>query len=245
MARFFNEKTGFFLHQTSMKNDSIKQWAKDERPREKLISIGKDKMSTLELLTILIGKGKSGQSAMEVARYLLQTCGNNLHNLARMSIDEMQKIPGIGPVKAVTIVSAIELGGRKIMEKATERKVVKGSNDVYEIMGPRMADSSFEEFWVLYLNRANHITRISQISEGGVASTIADPRKIFKIAVDSLSSSIILCHNHPSGNLKPSESDLKLTRRLVGAGELLDIRVLDHLIITHSGYHSFADEGQM
>lgn len=228
-----------------MKKTSIKSWSEDERPREKLMNLGKDKLSTLELLTILIGNGKKGESAMDIARFLLQTCGNNLNNLARMSVEEMQRVPGIGPAKAVTIVSAIELGGRKIIERAVDRKVVKGSIDAYEIVGPRLADSCFEEFWVIYLNRANHVTRISQISEGGIASTVADPRKIFKIAVDSLSSSMILCHNHPSGNLQPSESDRQLTKRLIKAGDLMDIRVLDHLIVSYSGYYSFADEGQM
>lgn len=228
-----------------MKHQTMKSWAQEDRPREKLVTQGKDQMSVVELITLLIGHGKAGMTALEMSRELLSLCDNSLKELSMMSIDEMQKISGLGMAKAVRITAALELSGRKQAESILQRKKISCSSDVYEVMQGKLSESRFEEFWVIYLNRAHRISRISRISEGGIASTVADPRKILKIAIDSLASSLILCHNHPSGNLQPSESDIKLTRKLSSAAELIDMRVLDHMIISHTGYFSFADHGKL
>lgn len=222
---------------------TIKSWSPEDRPREKLILKGKAVLSDAELIAILLGSGTSSLSAVDLAKKVLQGVGNNLHDLARMTVKDLIKTKGIGEVKALTIVAALELGRRRKDLDVHERPKITGSRDVYEVMKADLLDIPHEEFWILLLNRANRIIRKSQISLGGIAGTVADPKIIFKLALDELASGIILAHNHPSGNLTASQADLDLTKKLKEAGKLLDIQILDHLIVAGQKYFSFADEG--
>lgn len=221
----------------------IKQWSEEDRPREKLMMHGKQTLSHSELLAILISTGTKSKSAIDLAREIMQRCNGDLSQLAKMSVKDLTKIDGIGEAKAITIVSALELGGRRQVAQVKQKKYISSSRDAFEIFKPRLADLPHEEFWVLLLNHGNKIIGEKQVSEGGVAATIVDPKKVFKIALDEGASNIILVHNHPSGNAKPSQSDIDLTERLANAGKMLDLRVIDHLIVTEEGYYSFGDEG--
>ncbi len=221
----------------------IKSWSPDDRPREKLILKGKSALSDAELIAILLGSGTSSLSAVELAKKVLQPAGNNLHELARHTVKDLIKIKGIGEAKALTIVAALELGRRRKEIEGNEKPKIAGSRDAYEILKADLLDISHEEFWIVLLNRANRVIRKSQISQGGVAGTVADPKIIFKLALEELASGIILAHNHPSGNLTASQADLDLTKKLKDAGKLLDIQVLDHIIVAGQRYFSFADEG--
>ncbi len=221
----------------------IKSWSPDDRPREKLILKGKSALSDAELIAILLGSGTSSLSAVELAKKVLQPAGNNLHELARHTVKDLIKIKGIGEAKALTIVAALELGRRRKEIEGNEKPKIAGSRDAYEILKADLLDISHEEFWIVLLNRANRVIRKSQISQGGVAGTVADPKIIFKVALEELASGIILAHNHPSGNLTASQADLDLTKKLKDAGKLLDIQVLDHIIVAGQRYFSFADEG--
>lgn len=223
----------------------ISQWAEGDKPREKLIRNGKNVLSDAELIAILLGSGSTELTAVELARHILQQCGNDLIALSKLSVDELTKYKGIGGAKAVSIVAALELGRRRRQAEVPVKQVITSSRDAYELFYPYLADSLYEGFWVMFLNRANVRMSINNISEGGQAGTVADPKKIFKMALGQNASSVILCHNHPSGNLKPSEADIKLTRRLKDAGQMLDLPVLDHLIIGDEKYYSFADEGML
>jgi DNA repair protein RadC len=225
------------------KSSSIKNWAVDDRPREKLISKGKTALSNAELIAILIQSGTREASAIDIAKNILNTCGNNLVELAKLSIKDLTKIKGIGNARAISIAAALELGNRRREADALERGKISASKDVFEIFHPILSDSSYEEFWILILNRANKVIDKFCISEGGLTGTVADPSKIFKIAIENKAVGIILCHNHPSGNLNPSESDHNITKKLKEGGKLLDILVLDHIIIGDEKYFSFADEG--
>nr|WP_221307412.1 DNA repair protein RadC [Rhabdobacter roseus] len=218
-------------------------WAEEDRPREKLLLKGKAALTDAELIAILIGSGTVELSAVDVAKMILGSAGNNLNELARHGVKELTKIKGIGEAKAITIVAALELGRRRKESTMLRRRRIGSSLDAYEEMKPYLLDKPHEEFWILLLNRANEVLRPVQISTGGVAGTVADPKMIFKHALEQLASSIILFHNHPSGNLSPSQADRDLTRKLKEAGRMLDLPVLDHLIFTDSGYYSFADEG--
>ena len=229
----------------SEKSLTIKSWSPEDRPREKLILKGKSALSDAELIAILLGSGTRSISAVELAKKVLQPTGNNLHELARLTVRDLIKIPGIGQVKAITIVAALELGRRRKDLEGHERPKISGSKDVYDLIKAELLDISHEEFWILLLNRANRLIKKIQISQGGVAGTVADPKIIFKFALDELSSWIILAHNHPSGNLTASQADLDLTKKLKEAGKLLDIQVLDHIIVAGQKYFSFADEGLM
>ncbi len=222
---------------------SIKQWAEEDRPREKLLLKGKSVLSEAELIGILIGSGTRTLTAVDLAKQILHSVNNNLNQLAKLSVNDLKKFKGIGEAKAINIVSALELGRRR--KEADQPKVIKitSSKLAYEIMRPYLQDIPHEEFWILLLNRANQLLKPVAISHGGVSGTVADPKIIFKTALDALASSIILVHNHPSGNLKPSQTDLNLTKKLKEAGRVLEIPVLDHLIYTDSGYFSMADEG--
>ena len=227
------------------KNLNIKSWSPEDRPREKLILKGKSALSDAELIAILLGSGTRASSAVDLAKKVLQPTGNNLHELAKLTVKDLVKVPGIGEAKALTIVAALELGRRRKELGGQEKNKVTGSKDVYDLIKADLLDIPHEEFWILLLNRANRVIKKAQVSQGGVAGTVADPKIIFKLALDELASGIILAHNHPSGNLTASQADLDLTKKLKEAGKLLDIQVLDHLIVAGQKYFSFADEGLM
>lgn len=223
----------------------IKQWSEDDRPREKLMLKGKVVLSNAELLAVLISSGNRRDSALDIAKHILEGVSQNLTELSRLSVNELKRTSGIGTAKAVAIVAALELGNRKRTQDAMVREKIGSSRDVFDLFHPELSEANYEAFWILLLNRANRIIRKMSISEGGVSGTVADPKKIFKMALEFNASSVILCHNHPSGNIQPSEADIKLTRKMKEAGVLLDLPVLDHLIIGGSSYYSFADEGMM
>ena len=220
---------------------NIKQWAEEDRPREKLLLKGKSALSNAELLGILIGSGTRELTAVDLAKTILDQSNNDLNKIARLSVQDLKKFKGIGDAKAINIVSALELSRRRTTENSTTEKIT-GSADVYEFMKPELTDLGHEEFWLLLLNRANKIIKKQPISQGGVSGTVADPKLIFNHALNHLASSIILVHNHPSGNTKPSEADKRLTRQLFEAGKFLEIAVLDHIIFTDNAYFSFADQ---
>ena len=222
---------------------SIKTWAEEDRPREKLLMKGRQVLTDAELLAIIIGAGNREESAVALSRRILKSFDNNLNELSKCSLAELQKFKGVGEAKAVSIAACLELGRRRQLVTIKSRPQVKSSKDAFDVLGPLLADLRHEEFWILILNRSNRITDKICISTGGVAGTVVDPKIIFKKAIEANASSLILFHNHPSGNLKPSQADIDITRKLKKGGEMLDIAVLDHLIISESGYFSFADEG--
>lgn len=225
---------------------SIKNWALEDRPREKMVSKGLSSLSNAELIAILIGSGNRDESAVDVSKRILNDVGNNLNELGKLSIKKLiRDYRGIGEAKAICIVAAMELGRRRKLEQAREKPKISGSSDVYDIMHPILADLPYEEFWILLLNRANKVMSILKISTGGVAGTVMDSKIIMKAAIDSLASSIILCHNHPSGNIMPSQQDKNITQKVKQAGVIMDIPVLDHIIVTETGFYSFADEGDL
>ncbi|PLK45537.1 RadC family protein [Emticicia sp. TH156] len=223
--------------------NNILSWAEEDRPREKLILKGKAALSDAELIAILIGSGTRELSAVDLSKVILNSVGNNLNELAKLSINDLMKFKGIGEAKAISIAAALELGRRRKESEVQKKAKVTSSYDAYQAVRPYLLDLSHEQFWVLLLNRANGIIRPVQVSVGGLAGTVADPKIIFKCAIEYLASAIILVHNHPSGNLTPSQADKDLTRRVKEAGRLLDVPVLDHLIFGDNGYFSFADEG--
>lgn len=224
---------------------SIKTWAEEDRPREKLLLKGKRSLSDAELIAILIGSGNADESAVDVSKRILNGADNNLNHLGKHSVHDLMKYKGIGEAKAISIVAALELGARRQVSAAEVRKQITSSKDVFQILSPILGDLPHEEFWVLYLNRNNKILLKEPISRGGVAGTVADVKIIFKKALELLASGIILAHNHPSGSLIPSKADMQLTRKMREAGEVLEVQVLDHLIVTDAGYYSFADEGAL
>lgn len=223
--------------------NNILSWAEEDRPREKLMLKGRAALSDAELIAILIGSGTREYSAVDLSKVILNSVGNNLNELAKLSINDLMKFKGIGDAKAISIAAALELGRRRKESDVQKRAKVTSSSDAYLAIRPYLLDLSHEQFWILLLNRANEIIRPVQVSVGGVAGTVADPKIIFKSAIEYLASAIILVHNHPSGNLTPSQADKDLTRKVKEAGRLLDIPVLDHLIFGDNGYYSFADEG--
>ncbi|MDT0295538.1 DNA repair protein RadC [Mesonia ostreae] len=222
---------------------SIKQWAEGDRPREKLVLKGKTALSDAELIAILIGSGNRGESAVQLSKRILQASENNLNQLGKASVKQLMKFKGIGEAKAISIVAALELGRRRRGEEALQRKKVTSSDSVYEVMQPIIGDLDHEEFWILYLNNSNKILQKLQLSKGGITGTIVDVRLAFKNALEIGATAVILAHNHPSGTLQPSTADKQLTQKLKIAGESLDIKVLDHLIVTQKSYFSFANEG--
>lgn len=223
----------------------IKQWAVEDRPREKLLLKGENALSEAELLAILISTGTKNETAVDLAKKILHSVNNNLNDLGKLSIKDFKKFNGIGEAKAVTIVSALELGRRRNEIEGATKEKINTSGDAFEIFHPILADLKHEEFWILLLNRANKVIKKQRISTGGISATIADIKMIFKSAVDNLASSIILCHNHPSGNLQPSGADIELTKKCKDAGILMDIALLDHLIVVDKSYFSFADESMI
>jgi DNA repair protein RadC len=231
------------LEDTPYNPRKILSWAEEDRPREKLLLKGKSALSDAELIAILLGMGTVDLSAVDVAKIVLSAAGNNLNELARLSVNDLTRLKGIGPAKAITIVAALELGRRRKETEILRRRRITSASDAYDEIKPYLLDKPHEEFWILLLNRANEVIRPVQISSGGVAGTVADPKLIFKHALEQLASSVILFHNHPSGNLTPSQADKDLTRKLKEAGRMLDLPILDHLIFTDKSYFSFADEG--
>ncbi|MBA4408305.1 MAG: DNA repair protein RadC [Bacteroidota bacterium] len=222
---------------------SIKEWAVEDRPREKMQTKGIRSLSEAELIAILIGSGNLDESAVEVSRRILASVNNNLNELGKKTISDLRKFKGIGEVKAITIMSALELGRRRKESEPDEKPKVITSADAASIFKPLLSDLPHEEFWVLLLNRNNLLIEKMMVSQGGLSGTIIDVRIILKMALDKLACSIILCHNHPSGNLIPSEADKDITKKIQEAGKHMDIPVLDHLIIGNGSYFSFADEG--
>jgi DNA repair protein RadC len=223
--------------------NTIKTWADEDKPREKLLAKGKDSLSEVELVAILLRSGTRSKTAVDVARSLLSMVDNNLVSLSKLSVAELTKIDGIGYTKALTIVAALELGMRRRMQDNPVNQAITSSRDAFEMLYPQVAYSLYEQFWVLFLNKANRKLSVQCVSDGGLDSTVVDPKRIFKLALEQNAASIILCHNHPSGNLTPSNSDSLLTEKIKRAGETMDIKVLDHLIVGDEKYYSFADEG--
>lgn len=215
----------------------------EDRPREKLLNKGLSSLSDAELVAILIGSGTRNETAVELAKKILVSVKNNLNELGKLTVADLRKTKGIGEAKAITIIAALELGRRRKLSDSMSRKKIMGSKDVFEYFQPILGDLPHEEFWVLLLNRSNKIIERNKISQGGISGTVIDVRMILKNAIEKLASSLILCHNHPSGNLKASEADQKITEKLKEAARLMDIQVLDHLIVTDNAYFSFADEG--
>lgn len=221
----------------------ITEWSPEDRPREKLLLKGTSALTEAELIAILIGSGTAKTSAVELAKKILLQVNNNLNDLARFTVKDLMKVKGIGEAKAITIVAAIELGRRRKEQDPEEKPKINSSKDAFDLLKGHLMDLTHEEFWVLYLNRSNRVLNKKRISEGGVAGTVADPKIIFKLALEELASGVIVAHNHPSGNLTASQSDLDLTQKLKEAGKFLEIQLLDHLIIANQKYYSFADEG--
>lgn len=224
-------------------NLPITAWAEADRPREKLIRQGKKNLSDAELLAILLGSGNRSQSAVGLAQCILSDLEHNLHRLGRCNMLELKKFPGIGDAKAITVMAALELGRRMQFASQQQRPQIRCSLDAYQVIAPLIADLSQEEFWIILLNRASKVLDTARISLGGTAGTVVDAKVVFMRALQGEASSLVLCHNHPSGTLFPSQPDKDLTKKLVQAGKAIDIMVLDHLIITEQGYFSFADEG--
>tara|TARA_R110002073_G_scaffold336208_1_gene530920 strand:- start:56007 stop:56705 length:699 start_codon:yes stop_codon:yes gene_type:complete len=220
---------------------SIKQWNLDDRPREKLITKGKEALSDAELIAILIASGSKKESAVDLSKRMLASVKNNLNAFSKLTLEELMQFKGIGEAKGITILTALELARRCRLEEALKQVKITSSKAVFEIMQPIIGELMHEEFWVIYLNNSNKIIYKQQLSKGGITGTLVDSRLIFNKAVELLATGIILCHNHPSGSLKPSVSDKNLTLKIKQAGETLDIKVLDHLIITEKDYFSFAD----
>jgi DNA repair protein RadC len=221
---------------------SIRNWAVEDRPREKMLARGIQILSDAELIALLIGSGTRKFSAVDLARQIMNMAGNNLDKLGKYSVTDLKKLKGIGQARAISIVAALELGRRRKLADAPACTKINGSSDVYSLMVPVLGDLVHEEFWVLFLNRSNKVIEKQKISQGGITGTVTDIRLILKTAIDNLAISMILCHNHPSGNLQPSDADISITRRLKEASSLMDISLLDHLIIAGKSYYSFADE---
>jgi DNA repair protein RadC len=224
---------------------SIKNWAEADRPREKLLEKGRNALSDAELIAILLGSGTKDLTAVELAKKILHHVGNDLNKLGKLSIKELMQHKGVGKAKAITIAAALELGRRRKESESKQKTFIKSSKDAYEFISPFLSDLHHEEFWAIYLSRNNSIIHYAKIGQGGISATIADIRIILKTAIEQLASGIIICHNHPSGNIKPSESDISLTNRIKEAAKLLEINLLDHIIFTDKSYFSFADEAKL
>lgn len=221
---------------------SIKNWSQDDQPREKLRDKGKLTLSDAELVAILIGSGNRNESAVDLCKRILASVDNNLNALGKVSLKHLMEFNGIGEAKAITITAALELGRRRKFEDEVKQEKITSSRDVYDIMQPVLGELSHEEFWVIYLNNSNKVLQKQQLSKGGITGTLVDVRLVLKQALEVGATALILCHNHPSGTLKASEADKKITQKLKTAGLTLDIKVLDHIIITEKAYFSFADE---
>lgn len=220
---------------------TMKMWAEDDRPREKLNLKGKHVLSDAELIAIILGSGSRDKTAVELAQEMLHSSNNNVADLARLSKEDLKRFKGMGEAKAISLIAAFELGKRRKNAESPSVKSISQSADAYHILEPFFSDLPHEEFYVIYLNQANFVQAVEKISSGGISGTVVDGKLIYKRALQLNASSIILSHNHPSGNLKPSEADKNITRRLGEFGKLIDIQVLDHLIVSDNGYFSFSD----
>lgn len=220
---------------------SIKHWSDDDKPREKLVQKGRSVLSDAELIAILIGSGSRSESAVELSKRILASVNNNLNELGRLSIKQLMQFKGIGEAKAVTITAALEIGRRRRGEEGVQISKIGSSKDAFEILQPIMGELEHEEFWILYLNNSNKVLHRAQLSKGGITGTLVDVRIVMKQSLELGAVAILLAHNHPSGNLKPSQADKNITQKIKTASESLDIKVLDHLIITQNDYFSFAD----
>ncbi|PCI33769.1 MAG: hypothetical protein COB60_07250 [Flavobacteriaceae bacterium] len=228
---------------TLPKSMTIKSWSDDDRPRDKLLKYGKRSLSNAELVAILIGSGNRNESAVDLSKRIMASINNDLSAFGKVSVAELMKFNGIGEAKAISIITALELGRRQLVSREIIPMSIGGSKDVHNLMKPLIGDLNHEEFWVIFLNNSNKVVHKIQLSKGGLTGTLVDMRLLFKHAIGLLSTGIILCHNHPSGKVTPSESDKMLTQKITKGGLTLDIKVLDHVIITEKMYFSFADEG--
>ena len=235
----------YYEMNTYTQNKSIKSWAAEDRPREKLAIKGPRALSNAELIAILIGSGNHKQSAVELSQDILNLANNNLAELSRFSIKDLTKFNGIGEAKAISIASALEIGRRRMIAKAADKVTVKSSRDSFSAIKGYFMDLNHEEFWVFLLNRGNQITHHHLISKGGVAGTVVDIKLIFKYAIDHLASGIIVAHNHPSGSTKPSKQDNVITQKIKEAGKILDVLLVDHLILAENRYYSYSDSGAL
>lgn len=221
---------------------SIKHWSQDDQPREKLRDKGKSSLSDAELVAILISVGSKEESAVDLCKRILASVDNNLNALGKLSLKQLMAFKGIGEAKAITIAAALELGRRRKLEDAVRQEKISSSRDVFYIMQPMLGELSHEEFWILYLNNSNKVLQKQQLSKGGITGTLVDVRLVLKQALEVGAIALILCHNHPSGTLKPSEADKNITQKIKIAASSIDMKVLDHVIITEKEYFSFADE---
>ena len=222
---------------------SIKFLSEDDRPREKFLLNGKSALSDSELLAIILGSGNTEESAVELAQKILKSVDNNWQNLSLLSIKDLMKFKGIGEAKAISIATALEIGRRKASQEIPEKLIIKSSEQAYKILLPHLSDLRTEEFWVIFLNQKNQLIKKTQISKGGISATHVDVRVLFKEALENFSTNIIVAHNHPTGVLKPSEADIRMTKNIQNAGEILDIKLLDHIIIGENSFYSFAEAG--
>jgi len=224
---------------------SIKNWSSDDQPREKLLAKGNASLSDAELLAILLGSGNHDESAVELAKRILSSTNHNLNELGKMTVSDLQKFKGIGLAKAVTIAAAMEIGRRRKVTEVLKKEKINSSSDLFGLMHPLLGDLPVEEFWVILLNRAHKVIDKVKLSQGGISGTVIDARMVLKNAIDKLASSIVLCHNHPSGNTVPSQADKQITSKLKSAAALMDIHLIDHIIIGDNNYYSFADSGTL
>jgi DNA repair protein RadC len=222
---------------------SIKNWAIDDRPREKLLANGAVSLSNSELIAILLNNGSKNKSAVELAREILKLGDDNLNELGKLSLNDFKQVKGIGEAKSITIAAALELGRRRHASSSLEKTVVRTSRDIAQYLQATLKDYSYEVFAVIFLNRANKINHFEIISKGGITGTVADPRIILKKALEEDATSLVLCHNHPSGNLRPSRADEELTKKIKEAASYFDITIIDHIIVSEDGFYSFADDG--
>ena len=224
---------------------SLKFLAEDDRPREKFLFKGKNALSDAELLAIIMCSGSRDESAVELARKILQSVENNWHHLSRLQIADLMKFKGVGEAKAISIAAALEIGRRRAAQEIPERTQIKSSNDIFVLLSPFLSDLQTEEFWAIFLNQNNRVLGKSQLSSGGINQSVVDVRILFKAAIDQFATALVIAHNHPSGNLKPSTEDVKITKQIAEAGKILNIQLLDHVIIAQNSYFSFADESML
>jgi DNA repair protein RadC len=233
------------MHEPQSNNLTIKSWAEEDRPREKLLLKGKASLSDAELIAIIIGSGSGSMSAVDLSKLILNKAGNDLNELARLSIKDLMKFKGIGEAKAISIAAAIELGRRRKDTAPEKRETIVTPSQIYELMKPHMLDLPHEEMWIVLLNRANQVIKIQKVGAGGVAGVYADTKIVLKYALENLASSVILVHNHPSGQLKPSQEDISFTNKVKDGGSVMDIYLADHLIFTDNAYYSFKEKGNL
>lgn len=224
---------------------TITDWAEDDRPREKLMKKGASALSDAELLAILIGSGNTKETAVELCRRILNDNHNNLNELARLSVSDLEKYLGIGEAKAITIISALEVGKRRRTEEVLERKKITQSSELFELFGPKMEDLNHEEFWVVFLNGANKVMETVNLTKGGMRQTVVDVPILLRLALEKSAHAIAVAHNHPSGEMNPSGEDAAVTQRIKNGCDTIGVRFLDHIIIAGRNYYSFADEGRI